>query len=684
MTNFTNLAAPLLRGRLRLKNRIIHASILTRFAENEQSTERLINYHANRARGGAALIITEAVNALPMQARRSHYLNAHSESGIDDLSRLTAAVHPHDCHILAQLQERGRGNYDGKNQNRPVAPSALPDDLAGVIPRALTTSEIERIIDDFATAARRLERANFDGVEISAGHGHLFHQFLSAHANHRTDRFGGDLDDRICFLRETVDAIRSCTSADFIIALKLPAEDGDPSGIGLDDAAHVARSLTANDKVDMVSFVWGAQNHALHWHVPDSHLPRTPYIGKIEQLRNSTNGVPVVALGRIVDPNEAEAVLANGQADLIGLGRALIADPNWPQKALSGLGHAIRACISCNTCWGAIAKSQSLVCDTNPTLGHHSEFTQSPAVRRASDRRNVVIVGGGVAGVAAAASSATAGHRTILLHRGRKIGGRAALVASLPGGEGLQGVYDFDATAAQEAGARIELGFDAQVSDIVALTPDHVVLATGADAQWSLDIGGISLDSTVAPPLAEFMRIAFRQNRHMGPHIVLIDLINSIWCYRAAEYLATKFHQVTILNSEAEPAADAPLVVRQGLLERLERAEIKVYYDCTADPIEDELDAGLLGFIKRSTGIRQTIEGVDALTHASPRQPRLDLLDGLTREGIIPILIGDAFKPRDLLSAVNEGHSIGRSLQNRTMPLVLEHSAGPGRGRDSN
>ena len=598
MTNLTHIAAPLRRGRLQLKNRIVHAAILTRFAENERATERLITYHANRARGGAALIITEAVNALPMQAGRSHYLNAHSEEGIDDLSRLTAAVHVHDCRILAQLQERGRGNYDRNNQRRPVAPSALPDDLAGVIPHPLTTAQVEQMIDDFATAAHRLERAGFDGVEISAGHGHLFHQFLSAHANHRTDRFGGNLDGRMRFLRETIDAVRSTCGAEFLVALKLPAEDGDAAGVGMDDAASIAQLLATREKVDIVSFAWGAQNHALHWHVPDAHTPRATYVEKIARLRASTNGVPVMALGRIVDPNEAEAVLAAEQADLVGLGRALIADPDWPRKALSGRGYAIRACVSCNTCWGTIAKSKALVCDTNPDVGGCFEATQAPAIIPASARRRVVIVGGGAAGIAAAATAAIAGHDTIVLHRGPEIGGRAAVAACLPGGNGLQGVYDFDAAAAKEAGARIELGVNAQVSDIIALAPDNVVLATGAEAPWPLAAAGDPLDDTVAPPLAECLRTAFRHHGHMGGRLVLIDGEDSIWCYRAAQYLTTKFHHVTVLSSAAKPAAGAPLVARQGLLERLAHGNIMVHLSCDADPTEDELASRTTWFFR--------------------------------------------------------------------------------------
>ncbi|MFY0610436.1 MAG: NAD(P)-binding protein [Hyphomicrobiaceae bacterium] len=661
MAVFDHLSAPLQSGRLTLKNRIVHAAILTRFAKDERTTGRLIAYHANRARGGAALIITEAVNALPMQAERSHYLNAHSDTGIEDLAKLAGAVQVHDCRILAQLQERGRGAYDRNTQRQPVAPSALPDDLAGIVPRALLTAEVEKMIDDFAAAAHRLQRAGFDGVEISAGHGHLFHQFLSAHANQRTDRFGGDLDGRSTLLRATIDAVRAACSSNFLVALKLPAEDGDESGMGLDDAAQIAQKLVTPDKVDFVSFAWGAQNHALHWHVPDGHAPRVPYAEQTARLRRSVNDVPVMALGRIVDPNEAEAVLASDQADLIGLGRALIADPDWPRKALLGRGHAIRACVSCNTCWGAIARSEPLVCDTNPDVGGRFETQQSPAVLPLSDRRRIVIVGGGVAGISAAASVALAGHHATLFHRGRAIGGRAALAARLPGGDGLQGVYDHDAAVAKDAGARVELGVDAQIADIIAMAPDQVVLATGAEAPWPTEAEGDPLDEAIAPALGNFLRTAFQHQAWMGGQLVLVDREDSIWCYRAVQYLATKFDRVTVLTPSSEPAANEPLVVRQGLLERLARgSQVTVLGNVHVEPVLDELGAGVLGFVDRLTGRRHTIDDVDVLTHASPRAPRLNLMDGLVNKGITPLLIGDTLQPRHLLNAVMEGRSAAR------------------------
>ena len=291
-------------------------------------------------------------------------------------------------------------SYSRARPDITYGPSALPDDESGSVPYPLSGDQVAEMIAAFAASARRLESAGFDGVELSCAHGHLFHQFLSPHSNHRDDRYGGDFASRLRLVQELIAAIRSACGPAFVIGLKLPADEGITGGIDLAEAKRITEALADPHVIDFIAYAWGTQSNTLHWHVPDGHWPRMPHVARIAELRAAAAGIPVMALGRIVDPNEAEAVLTAGQADLVGIGRAMITDPAWARKALRGRGYAIRPCVSCNTCWGSVATPSAITCDNNPALATPGEIDGVPA--REQGLRRIVVVGAGVAGLEAA------------------------------------------------------------------------------------------------------------------------------------------------------------------------------------------------------------------------------------------------------------------------------------------
>jgi 2,4-dienoyl-CoA reductase-like NADH-dependent reductase (Old Yellow Enzyme family) len=503
---YPHLLAPLRRGRLELRNRLAHASMTTRMARDGRVTQALIDYHANRAVGGAGLIVTEPLSTASHQ-RLPHKVRAWNDDDLDGLTRWAEAVERHDCRLLAQVQDPGRGRHERGRSPAGIGPSALPDDLSWSVPRALKPGEIRRMIEEFAGSARRLERCGFSGVEISAGHGHLFHQFLSPWSNRREDEYGGDFTGRLRFLAELVTAIRQSCGGGFLLGLKLPGDDGVPDSIGPALAADIARVLCQGQAADYVCFTWGSHARTLDWHVPDMNWPRAPFAAVTAELRRAIPDTPVMAVGLITDPAEAEGILAQDKADLVALGRPLVADPAWLAKAADGRAGDIRYCVSCNNCWGTIVEQRPLACDNNPRVGAVDEADWKPS--RTARNVRVVVVGGGVAGLEAAWIAAARGNHVTLFGASVEPGGSTRLHSRLPGGESLSSVYDYQQVMARRAGVRFELGVRASAQDVIALRPDTVLLATGSpgsgwtkvscrtSASWPARCSGVTSASQV-------------------------------------------------------------------------------------------------------------------------------------------------------------------------------------------
>src|SRR5689334_11611389 len=292
----------------------------TLMGANARVTDQLIQYHVNRAKGGAALIVTEPLSMARHQTMPNK-VRIWNDDNVEGLKRWADAVESHDCRLLGQLQDPGRGRHaPGKN---PVAVGAsyLPDDISWTVPHVLSADEIRRMIADFAQSAQRLQRCGFSGVEISAGHGHLFHQFLSPWSNARDDEYGGDLEGRTRFLTQLLTALRETCGRGFIVGIKLPGNDGVAGGIGPEEAARITQHITRTGDVDYVCFAQGSHARSLELHVPDGNGPRAPYVQLIRELRRAAGGVPVIALGRITDPAEADSIIERGDAELVALGR---------------------------------------------------------------------------------------------------------------------------------------------------------------------------------------------------------------------------------------------------------------------------------------------------------------------------------------------------------------------------
>jgi len=583
----SRLLDPITLGGLRLRNRIAHAAVTTRYAEAGRVTPRLIAYHAARARGGAALLVTEPMNLLPSQ-RAPHKVRAHDPANFPGLEAWAAAVRAEGAHLVAQLQDPGRGRLLIGTEVEAIAPSAIADDLSGVLPRALSTGEVEDLVRDFAAAARRLRGLGFAGVEISAGHGHLIHQFLAARSNRRTDRYGGGVEGRARFLTDLCRALRAECGADFAIGVKLPGEDAMPDGIDLDTAAAITRCVHATGVVDYLTWCWGGHSRSLHLHLPTVERPTSdgtgaaaaaaPYAPKISALARHAPDIKVAALGLIRTPMEAEQLLRQGLADFVQIGRPFIADADWGrhvERELAARDPATRdpsaraavrrPCIACNHCWGRISRGEPLGCTVNPALGagREREGTELPSpasTPSASPRRRVVVVGAGPAGLAAACAAAERGAAVTVFGAGEQPLRRLREASLLPGGAALSDLADHLEARAARAGVGYRGGVTAVAADILAAQPDEMVLACGGDST-----------------LREAWPRALRESAERADRaLTIIDGTGAATALSLAVHASSLGHRVVLLTAEAGPAAALPLVERQRWVERCAAADVDV------------------------------------------------------------------------------------------------------------
>ncbi|MEM9323798.1 MAG: FAD-dependent oxidoreductase [Pseudomonadota bacterium] len=650
--------SPIQLGGQRLRNRIIHASMTTRYAREGLVTDAYENYFVSRAGGGAGAIVSEPMNVAPGQNAPSR-LAVFDGRALDGIARMVERIEAHDCRFFVQVQDRGRGRHEGGRIDDAYGASPLPDDISWTVPRALTAGEIEAMIDGMAESCQKLAAVGVTGCEISAGHGHLFHQFLSPWSNVRDDDYGGSLENRARLLTSVISEIRERCGPDFAIGVKLPGIDGVANSVDLALARDIAAHVAATGHIDFWSFAWGSHANSLYEHLPDAHGPAVPYVDQTAELRAVAPDIPTGALGYITDPMQGERQIADGKAELVMLARALVTDPWLPRKAAEGREAEIRYCVSCNSCWRAIIERNHLECDNNPRVGRADEGDWHPA--RTTKPQRFAVVGAGVAGMEAAWILAEAGHEVTVFGRGDEPGGATRLHAELPGGENLSSVYDYQTLRAQKAGARFVMGSEAQLADITGSDPSAVVLATGAglstpqwlDADWR--------EEGLVPDLRTLCADFLPRPAKSDGRLVIYDQDHTEMTYAAAEYLSDWFDEVVLITPRERVATDVALVTRQKTYRRLYECRVRIVTSAVPTGVE-ALEEAAFEYRNVFNGDTARIEDIAAVTFATPRVPRAALRQPLEAAGLPVHVIGDCLSPRTVMAATREGHAIAEQL----------------------
>ncbi|MFO8088689.1 MAG: FAD-dependent oxidoreductase [Desulfatiglandaceae bacterium] len=471
--NFPYLFSPLKIRSLELKNRIVMSAMHLGFTPEGLVTDKLIAFYRARAKGGAGLII---VGGCPVEefAGKAGMLRIDHDDCIPGLQRLTGAVHRHGCATAAQLYHAGRYVHSSEIKGRkPVSASAVRSRLTGETPRALEVEEIAGIRKSFADAASRAVHSGFDAVEILASAGYLISQFLSPLTNRREDAYGGSPAARMRFGLEIIRAVRGAVGPDFPVFIRLAGNDFVEGGNTNEEAALFA-AAAEDSGVDCFDVTGG-------WHetrVPQitMNVPRGAFSYLARGIKSAVS-VPVVASNRINTPELAEGIIGHGDADMVTMARALIADPDLPRKAFEGASDSIRHCIACNQgCFDSIISGNPVACTVNPEAGREQEGL----MERKTVPKKVVVVGGGPAGMKAACTAAERGHSVLLMERESMLGGQVLLNERVPGRAEMAVVYRDLEYGMAAAGVEVVTGTDATRERVIAAEPDAVIIATGS------------------------------------------------------------------------------------------------------------------------------------------------------------------------------------------------------------
>jgi mycofactocin system FadH/OYE family oxidoreductase 2 len=647
---FKFLFSPLIIGKIVIPNRISFSAHLTNFAENGLPSERHAFYYAARARGGTGLIITEEQSVHPTDRAYERSIEAFKPETIPGFRRITRAVHEYETKIFAQLNHNGQ-QCNGALSRLPVwAPSPVPDPMFRETPKEMEVEDIGEVIQYFCRSAGYVREGGFDGLELQFGHSSLARQFLSPLTNLRTDEYGGSFEKRLRFSMELLKAVRETVGKDFALGIRLCADEMAWGGITLDDAKKISQALEADGTIDFMDLSLSTF-YNLYLVGGSMHMP----LGYAVPLAAGIKGVirlPVFATGRINDPVLAEKILAAGQADMIGMVRSQICDPNLARKAKEGRLEEIRYCVADNqNCYGRVGVNRSIGCIQNPYVGNEKDEDELnlPQTRW---KKRIMVIGGGPAGMWAAKTAWLRGHDVTLYEKETLLGGQIIIAMKGSGREELGVIIRNEQNQLQKLKVPVVVGFEMTPDFVLEEKPDVVIVAAGSIPKKHPVLG------SDGPRVFNVWQV-LQGEADIGDRILFIDNDGGHQATSAVEFLAELGKKVHILTTAYYVGTD--LGPTQDITLYRQRAA-KLGITVTTDFHVIEIKGTEVYGIDVYSNEPKTFSGYDTIVTAMGNQVQDELYFALKGHVKELYRIGDCVAPRKIDMAIHEGFMVGRKV----------------------
>ncbi|WP_319409424.1 NAD(P)/FAD-dependent oxidoreductase [uncultured Desulfosarcina sp.] len=640
------LFTPITIGRMEIKNRIIMPAMILNYpVDGFDLSPKWYHFYRRAARGGSGLIICGATFVDRVGKQDDHQLGADCDDWLPALTKVAEVIHENGAKAALQLNHAGRYSWKSVTGSDPVAPSPIYTRYTKLVPKELTTTEVEGVLRAFADAALRAKKAGFDAVELLGATGYLISQFMSPLTNIRTDRFGGDFEGRLTFVKELIQGIKAATGNDFPLIFRHSSTDNMPGGLDASDQRRVAVKL-AEWGVDMLNVTAGWHDSPVHQIGPS--VPHGYFVPLATKIKAEVN-IPVSCAFRITEPELARELVDKDKLDMVTMCRALLADPDWPAKAQALKDGAIRRCICCCHCFDEAFKRAEMDCAINPELG-------KPDLSPTAHPKHILVVGAGPGGLEAARVLTLRGHAVTLIESGDAIGGKLEMASAAPHKGEFLNLIRYYRYMIGDLG--IKCLTSTHFQDIRRERIDGVVVASGSRERRFSIKGESSIDIHMASD------VLVKGVLPRGPVVILgAGLVGG----ETADMLVEKGIEVSLVDMAAKPFKDMGATLKWVLTGRLRNAKIRFYMESTIT----EINPGEVVIQKEPAGRMVdgdvVIEREDLLTKvpagslvfAAGYEPDETLLDQIKASGLPYLVIGDAKSTRRLKDAVAEGYLAG-------------------------